>query len=160
MAVQVRTPTANTVIGRFEDASCDIFQVVGPGGNVIASMTRDGLLNPTVVPVVQNSLLALSTNQPQSVSNIAVATSLYNLALYASSPGTGAPGSKLNLTLSWTQGEPRSVVLQLSGDVDSIQQENYVFLVRAGGSMTLTTSFTSTPFFYDIAAAIAILPTG
>lgn len=153
-------PTPNAVIGKFtNESNQDIFQIVGPGGNVTASLNYLGIFNPTLIPIVQQSLLAINTNQLHSVSNTAVATSLYNIALYTSSVGSGAPGSKLVITLSWTQGTPRTLQLELAGDVDSIQQENYVFLVVGGADITLTTAFTSTPFFYDIAAAISILPT-
>jgi hypothetical protein len=157
------TLTKETVIGRFNNPQClDIFQVVGPGDDNILSMNCDGLLNPTSVPVIQNSLLAIDTNIPQSVSNENTVTSLYQIGIYMESRGDGAGGSTCVATISWSApaGTPRTITLTLDGSSDNTQQENYVILALAGSTITVSTAFSSTNFHYDIAAAIALLPLG
>jgi hypothetical protein len=160
--IQITPPTKDTVIGKFISLSeQDIFQIVGPGGKILASLNSKGLFNPTFVPIVQNSLLVVNTSSPQSVSNIAVANSLYNIAVNMESRGNGAQGSTVVTTIAWVpvQGGVKNVTLVLSGEGDQIQQENYVLLAAAGTNITVSTGFSSTPFNYDIAVAIAILPT-
>lgn len=162
MAVQITKPTPTTVMGRFTSlAGQDIFQIFGPQGNLVCSLNSSGLFNPTFVPIVQNSLLAIKTNLPQSVSNQVIATSLFNIALFMESYGTGAPGTTCVATISWTnaQGVAKTVTLTLPGNSDNIQQENYAFLAQAGSIITVSTTFSGAAFNYDIAAAIAILPT-
>jgi hypothetical protein len=162
MAVQITKPTPYTVMGKFSSFSGqDIFQIVGSDGSIICSLNSKGLFNPTFIPIVQNSLLAINTNAPQSVSNQVIATSLFNIALFMESYGNGQSGTTCTAIISWTnaQGNTKTVSLVLVGNTDNIQQENYAFLAKAGSTITVSTSFSGAPFNYDIAAAIAILPT-
>ncbi len=128
-----------------------------PGGNLYrAILTAIGPAS-----VVQNSLLAVNTNTAEIVSDTAVATSLYNIALFMESYGTGGGGTTVVATIFWTnaQGNLKTVALTLALDSDQIQQENYVMLAKAGTSISVSTAFSGAAAHYDIAAAISILPT-
>jgi hypothetical protein len=162
MAVNLTTPTKDTVIGRFEQAGeNDIFQIVGPGGNIVASMTSKGLLSPTLVPVVQTSLVAINTDEEKTATNVSSATTLYNIALWMESRHDGGPSDTLMASIQYSapDGDIEEVQLMLHGNIHEIQEENYVFLCEANTSIILTTRFTGSPFHYDIAAGISILPT-
>src|SRR5271154_2964855 len=98
--------TKTAVIGTFDNpTNLDIFQTLGPGGNVICGMNYQGLIYPISVPVVQNSLLVIDTNKNQSVSNTAIATSLYSVAVYGESYATGAGGTTTVITIAWTNAQ-------------------------------------------------------
>jgi hypothetical protein len=156
------SPTSKTVIGQFDNPSnLDIFQTVGMGGNVICGMNYAGLVYPISVPVVQNSLLAINTSSNQSVSNTAIATSLFNVAIFMQSADLGGAGTTTVATISYTDvnGVAQSVTLVLHGDQNQIQQENYVLLAKIGTTITVSTAFSGAAFQYTIAVAIAILPT-
>jgi hypothetical protein len=114
------------------------------------------------VPVTQNSLLKTNTNQSQTITNPATATSLYNIALFLESRADGNPGDTLLADIIWTapDGDTNIVTLVLGGTTDNIQQENYVFLCMSGTPITVLTTFSAGTFHYDIAVAISILPTG
>jgi hypothetical protein len=155
--------TRETVIGRYNNPTDqDIFQIVGPGDDNILAMDYLGLLHPSSVPIVQNSLLAIDTNVPQSVTNNNIETSLYQVALYLESRGDGGGGTTCVATIVWSSpaGAPRTITLTLDGDTDNVQQENYVILALQGSNITVSTAFSGASFHYDIAIAIALLPTG
>jgi hypothetical protein len=155
--------TKQTVIGRFNNPTeQDIFQVVGNGDDNILAMDYLGLLHPSNVPIIQNSLLAIDTNVPQSVTNENTLTSLYQIGIYLESRGDGAGGSTCVATVSWSApaGTPRTIAMTLDGSTDNTQQENYVILALAGSDIVVSTAFSSSSFHYDIAIAIALLPLG
>lgn len=154
--------TKNAVIGTFDNPqSLDIFQIVNQGDGTVLAMDYQGLLHPQIVPTIQKSLMAISTNQNQSVSNVAIATSLYSVSIYAESLGSGAGGTTTVATLSWTnaQGTPKTITLSIPGDSDTIEQVSYVVLAKQGTTITVSTAFSGASFTYDLAIAIAILPT-
>jgi hypothetical protein len=155
-------PTTKTVIGTFDNPSnLDIFQILGLGGSITCGMDYTGLIYPTAVPVIQKSLLAVNTNAPQSVTNLVTVTSLYNIAIYMESSGDGGVGTTCVATIAYTnvQGSAKTVTLTLGGNTDNIQQENYVLLAGIGTSISVSTAFSGAAFHYDLALAIAILPT-
>jgi hypothetical protein len=162
MPVALTLPTPDTVIGKYNNAANqDIFQVVGPGGDMLARMDYKGVVSPTLTPVLQNAIQAINTNQPKIVSNIAPLTSLYNIALWMESRHDGGSGDTLtaSITYSAPDGDVETVNLIIHGNVHEIQEENYVFLVVANTPIVFATTFTGSPFHYDVAAAISILPT-
>jgi hypothetical protein len=114
------------------------------------------------VPVTQNSLLKINTNQIHTVSNLATVTSLYNIAIFLESRADGGPSDTLLADIIWTapDGDTNITTIELEGVTDNIQQENYVFLCTAGTPITVNTTFSAGIFHYDIAVAITILPTG
>ena len=157
------TPTKGTVIGQFDNSTkSDIFQTTMPGNGIFMWMDYLGLIHPTSVPVVQASLLEIDTNVPQSVTNENAATSLYQIGIYLESRGDGGSMDTCVATIAWSSpaGTPRTITLTLDGDTDNIQQENYVILALAGSNIVISTSFSEVPFHYDVAIAVALLPTG
>ena len=113
------------------------------------------------IPVVQNSLLAIDTNTPQSVTNTNIATTVYQVAVYLESRGDGGSGTTCVATVSWSSpaGTPRTITLTLNGDTDNIQEENFAILALAGSNILVATAFSGAAFHYDISVAIVLLPT-
>src|SRR5208282_6511104 len=65
-------------------------------GTIVGWIDEEGHLQGSLaygIPTVQNSLLAIDTNVPQSVSNTNIATTVYQIAVYLESRGDGAPGT-------------------------------------------------------------------
>ena len=103
----------------------------------------------TVPP--EGRLQVVNANTPQSVSSVAPITTLYTVSIYVASYGDGAPGSTLVTTIDWIapSGSHRTITLSLVGNVDNIQMEQYPIFVGAGQTITVTTTFSTTPFHYD-----------
>lgn len=135
-------------------------------GTIVGWIDEEGRPQGTLVPAgilaIQASLLAIDTELPQTVVNNNVLTSLYNIAINMESRGDGPPGSTIVATILWSpvQGGTKSVSLVLDGNTDNIQQENYVMLASAGTTITVSTAFSGTPFHYDIAVSVILLPIG
>lgn len=110
--------------------------------------------------VVQNSLLAIDTNIPESVSNTNSDIAMYQVALYMFSRGDGASGSTLVTTVQWTgvSGIVHQLAVTLLGPSENIQQETFALLCQAGTAISVTTAFGTTSFHYDICAAITLIP--
>lgn len=126
----------------------------------ILSKVREGSV-PGSVPIIQDSIQFVNTNEPHSASITAVATELYAVSLYLDSLGDGVPSDLLTATLSWTQPSTNiihTVELSLAGDTDNVQMETYPILTKAGTAITLSTVFSNNPFHYDVAVRLVQMP--
>lgn len=133
-------------------------------GTIVGWIDEEGHLQGSLaygIPLVQNSLLVLDTNVPQSVSNMNTATTVYQVAVYLESRGDGAPGTTCVATLNWSApaGTPRTITLTLDGNTDNVQEENFAILALEGSTITVSTAFSGASFHYDISVSIVLLPT-
>lgn len=117
----------------------------------------------TIVPVIVTSEQVINTLAPQTLSLVTPASTtgnFYEVPIYLNSRGDGAVGSTATATLTWigVSGATHTATLLVSGTVAAqAQLETFPILVLGGTTITVVTSFGTTPFHYDIAARILLL---
>ena len=162
MTTKITKPTKMAVLGKFrDDQKLDIWQIADASGKVISSMNYLGILNPTFVPVVQDSHLAINTNVPQNVVNTVDQTGLFHVALVMQSYGDGAHKDTCVATITWTdaQNTVNTKTLSLDGHTKDSQQLTHFFIALSGSAVSIVTAFSQAAFHYDLAIGVQIVST-
>lgn len=125
---------------------------------------QDGTLQTTaadtssIFPIVVDTEQITNTNVGHTLSFVVPASNtFFEVPIYINSRGDGAGGTTVIVTLTWTgvSGVVHTVALSVAGDVaGQAQLETFPILVQGGSTITVVTSFSSTPFHYDIATRL------
>jgi hypothetical protein len=137
--------------------------LISSNGSII--VTPSGLdVNLTTgasVPIIQAEFQGVLVTEPHSITLTSPATQMYAVSLYVSSPGTGAAGHTLVITISYT-GElgPETITLDMALDSSSVMMETYPLMVIGGSAITMSTSYaggaTNDP--YNISCRVVQMP--
>jgi hypothetical protein len=143
-----------------------IEQSTGPAdAGSIPMLGSGGTLDPSfvtgIVPIIQDSMQFVNTNEPHAIMQTASLTALYAVSIYLDALGDGGLSDTLVTSLTWTQPSTNVVhliQLVLAGNTDNVQLETYPILAKANTPITLSAVFNGAPFHYDVAARLVQMP--
>lgn len=108
------------------------------------------------VPVKAAAEQVINSNVVTSLSfQVPAVTTFYEVPIYLNSRGDGAVGSSVTAILTWIgpSGDTHTATLLVGGTVAGVAQlEVFPILALAGSTVSIVSSFATTPFHYDLAA--------